>query len=162
MTANDYDKVFGTTTKAAISHLERLGRADPPVNGAAAKAETVGSGHYKPYGFLPTSSIGLTCDVQRWVEGTEIPEGLEFPYRLMLQVAYTGQHHLRIYLPDCIIVVEGKQLTDLRKKLNRNQVTFIQQYNARVWNALPEKGETLIERISVFTGSAYAESTQTG
>ena len=148
MTANDYDKVFGTT-KAAISHLERLGRADAPGKGAPPIVETVGSGHYKPYGFLPTSSIGQTCDVQRWVEGTDIPEGLEFPYRLMLQVAYTGEHHLRIHLPDCIIVVEGKHLTDLRKKLNRHQVTFIQQYNSRVWNALPENGETIVERIEI-------------
>ena len=156
MTTSDYDGVFGGT-KAAISHLERLGRADAPRNGAAAKAETVGSGHYKPYGFLPTNSIGLTCDVQRWVEGTEIPEGMEFPYRLMLQVAYTGQHHLRIHLPDCIIVVEGRMLTDLRKKLNRQQVTFIQQFNPRVWPDLPPKDETMIERISIFSGSALAD-----
>ena len=161
MTANDYDKVFGGT-KAAISHLERLGRGPLPAKVAEPHSDAVTAGVYKAYGFVPTSSIGMTCDVQRWVEGTEIPEGLEFPYRLMLQVAYVGQHHLRIHLPDCIIVVEGKHLTDLRKKLNRHQVTYIQQYSSRVWNALPAKGETLIERISIFSGSVYAQATEAG
>ncbi len=157
MTTSDFDKVFGGT-KAAMSHLERLGRADAPKTGASTKAETVGSGPYKAYGYLPTSSIGLSCDVQRWVEGTEIPEGLEFQYRLMLQVAYTGEHHLRIHLPDSIIVVEGRLLTDLRKKLNRQQVTFIQQFNPRVWRDLPPNGEAVIERISIFSGSTLSNA----
>lgn len=40
-------------------------------------------------------------------------------------------------------------LRDLRRKLARRQVTFIQQYSPKVWPMPPPKGEPLIEKIEI-------------
>jgi hypothetical protein len=52
-------------------------------------------------------------------------------------------------LPDCIVVIDGKHLRDLRKKLARRQCTFIQQYSARVWPNAKPQGEAIVEKIEV-------------
>ena len=132
MTASDFDKAFGSNGRSA-SFANRVGK--PEVNG-----ETfVGSGPYKAFGFLPTGTINETCEIVRWVDGTEIPEGIDFQYRFLMQVGFIGDEQLKLFLPDCIVVIEGRNLRDLRKKLARRQATFIQQYSARVWPKSPPK-----------------------
>jgi len=153
LTVSDFDQVFGKTTRAP-SFAQRVGKPDAEANG-----ETfVGSGGYKPYGFLPTGTINETCEVARWIEGTEIPEGIEFQYRFLMQVGFVGEEQLKLFLPESIVVIEGQHLRDLRKKLARRQITFIQQYSARVWpNARPQ-GEPIIEKIEVVRPDATRPS----
>ena len=40
-------------------------------------------------------------------------------------------------------------MRDLRKKLARRQVTFIQQYSARVWPQPPREGEPVVTAVDV-------------
>ncbi len=145
MSANDSDRVSGATKP---SFAERLGRAEPPPTGEPNEA-SAGGGAYKPYGFLPTGNVGETCEVSRFVEGTEIPEGLEFQYRFLMQIGFFAEEQLKLYLPEVIVVIEGRNLQPLRKKLARRQVTFIQQYSRKVWPEVPLNGETIVEKIEV-------------
>jgi hypothetical protein len=146
LSGDDFDKVFGSNLQPP-SFAQRVAKPDAavPANGET----SAGSGPYKPYGFLPTGNVGETCDVQRWLEKTEIAEGIEFQYRFLMQIGYVGEEQLRLFLPDCIVVIEGMYLRDLRKKLARRQVTFIQQYSEKVWPTPPPKGEPLIDKIEV-------------
>jgi hypothetical protein len=146
LSGDDFNKVFGTKPP---TFAERVGKAEPQPALGEPNGETAGSGAYKPYGFLPTGTINETCDVQRWLEKTEIAEGIEFQYRFLMQIGYVGEEQLRLFLPDCIVVIEGMYLRDLRKKLARRQVTFIQQYSSKVWPTPPPKGEPLVEKIEV-------------
>lgn len=148
MTGDDFNDVFGSKPKPP-SFTERVGKPDAPAAGGDAKEAKPGSGPYKAYGFLPSGNIGETCDVQRWLEKTEIAEGIEFQYRFLMQIGYVGEEQLKLFLPDCIVVIEGMYLRDLRKKLARRQVTFIQQYSPKVWPTPPPKGEPVIENIEV-------------
>jgi len=149
MSDSDFDHVFGAKPTPRPGFAARVANADAPAINGEPKGETVGSGDYKPYGFLPTGTINETCEVVRWIEGTEIQEGIEFQYRFLMQVGFVGEEQLKLFLPDCIVVIEGKHLRDLRKKLTRRQVTFIQQFNARVWPAAKRQGEPIIEKIEV-------------
>lgn len=119
---------------------------------AAAKpgpaVETANDGAYKAYGFLPTA-VGESVDIQRWVDGTQIPEGIEAQYRFIFQIAYTGEDEIKIYMPECIVLITGQHLRELRRKLARRQVTFIQQYSAKVWAEVPPKGEAIVESIEI-------------
>jgi len=117
----------------------------------------VGSTAYKPYGFLPSGTIGEGCDVRWWMEGTETIQGIEFQYRFLMQVGYVGDQELRLFLPDSIVVIEGQRLTDLRKKLARRMVTFIQQHNPRVWG-LPPTDEPTIERVQILRPEMFKNS----
>ncbi len=147
MSASDFENTANAVAKQ-ISFTERLGRSEPKEHSAETKDQAAGNGAYKPYGFLPTG-IGETCEVSRWIEGTDIQEGLDFPYRLLMQVGFTGEEQLKLFLPDCIVVIDGEHLRDLRKKIARRQCTFIQQYSAKVWPDAPAKGEPIIENISM-------------
>jgi hypothetical protein len=149
LTGNDFETAFGTVNSTKATFTERLGRADPKPTNGEVKEQTVGDGAYKPYGFLPTGNIGETCDIQSWLENTETAQGIEVQYRFLMQVGYVGEEQLKLYLPDCIVVLEGRYLRDLRKKLARRQITFIAQYNPRVWPVAPAKGEPIIEKIEV-------------
>jgi hypothetical protein len=142
LTASDFDKVFGQARPASFA--QRVGK-EAGANGEA----FAGTGEYKPYGFLPTGTVNETCEIVRWVEGTEIPEGIDFQYRFLMQVGFVGEEQLKLFLPDCIVVIEGHNLRDLRKKLARRQVTFVQQYTARIWPKKPLKGEAVINAITV-------------
>jgi hypothetical protein len=137
LSAKDFDEAFGGAPSARIAVGEKT------------KEAKAGSGTYKPYGFLPSGNIGETCEVQRWLDASEVPEGVEFQYRFLMRTGFTGEEHLRLYLPDCIIVIEGRHLRELRKLLARRQVTFIQQYSRRVWPQEPPKGEPVVTRIEV-------------
>ncbi len=150
----DYDDIFGPGA-IRTKFVERVARpeaADEP----GPQEASVGSGPYKPYGFLPTGNVGECCDVQRWPPNSEVPEGIEFQYRFLMQIGYVGEEELRLFLPDCIVVIEGRHLRDLRKKLARRQVTFIQQYSARVWPDAPPASEPVIERVEVMRPEALA------
>lgn len=149
MTANDFDSAFGTSPAGSrTSFTERVGRADAPPP-ADSKEAASGTGIYKAYGYLPTNTVGETCDVQRWLNETDVAEGIEFQYRFLMQIGYVGDEQIRLFLPDCIVVIDGKNLRELRKKLARRQVTFVQQYTAKIWGAAPSPSETIIHKIQV-------------
>ncbi len=76
-------------------------------------------------------------------------EGLEFQYRFLMQVGYVGEEEIRLLLPDTIVLIEGRHLRDLRKKLARRQVTYIGQFNARIWTTKPSQGSAIVERITI-------------
>jgi hypothetical protein len=143
--SDEFDEVFGAAPQRP-GFAARLGRAEPAPPAAEPAAEP---GVYKPYGFLPAGGIGESCEVCRWLDGTEIAEGIEFQYRFLMQIGFVGEEQLRLFLPDCIVVIEGKNLRDLRKKLARRQVTFIQQFSPRLWSGSPSQGEPVIDRIMV-------------
>ncbi len=144
MTADDYSELFGDRSPQRPSFAERYAR---PAAGAQPNESVAGSGTYKPYGFLPTA-VGECCDVQRWLDGTDVAEGIEFQYRFLVQIGYVGEEQIKLFLPDCIVVIEGRLLRELRKKLARRQVTFIQQYSSLIWPA-PPPGEPIVTRIAV-------------
>ena len=150
MSDNNFDDVFGRPQAPRPSFTDRLkGQAPPPQEPKPEPvADDFESGFYKPYGFLPAGNIGEVCDVRRWIDKTDIAEGIEFQYRFLMQVGYVGEEQLRLFLPDCIVVIEGKHLLDLRKKLARRMVTFMQQHNPRVW-PVPPTDEPVIERIEI-------------
>jgi hypothetical protein len=145
---NDFNRVFSTfapTPRATFA--ERVGKTEPlpvPANDMALDTCT-----YKAFGFLPAGNIGETCDVQKWVDGTNEPEGIEFQYRFLLRLGYRGEEEIRLYLPDCIVVIEGRHLRELRKKLARRQVTFIQQYSKIIWPLPMPAIDALIQSISL-------------
>lgn len=141
--SDEFDQVFGRP-----SFTERMGRETPPATEPERPEGAVSSEPYKPYGFMPSGTVGECCDVQRWVDNTEIAEGIEFQYRFLMQIGYVGEEQLRLFLPDCIVVIEGRFLRDLRKKLARRMVTYIQQFNPRVWPA-PGNGEPVVTRIDI-------------
>jgi len=147
LSGSEYDKAFG---QRPPPFTERVGRADAtPAAKHDSKETTAGTGPYKPYGFLPTGNVGESCEVQRWIDGTEMPEGIEFQYRFLMQIGFVGEEQLKLFLPDCIVVIDGMYLRDLRKKLARRQVTFIQEYSPKVWREPPPRGEPFIEKIAV-------------
>ena len=141
MTASDFDKAFGTSQPSFVEKIARPVVVPRSPDGKA--------GEYKPYGFLPTNTVGETCDMQRWVDGTDIAEGVEFQYRFLLRVAYSGDNELRLYLPDLVILITGRNLRDLRQKLARRQATFVQQYSSRVWPVPPADNEALVASLDV-------------
>ena len=153
MTGREFDKV--ATAVATQTFAQRLGRSETAPQ-AAPGEQTAGSGAYKPYGFLPSGTIHETCDVQAWVENTQIAQGVEVQYRFVTRLEYFGEEQIKLFLPDCIVVIDGMYLRDLRKKLARRQVTYIQQYSPRVWQQAPGKGETLVEKITVTRPSETA------
>lgn len=145
MSTDDFNEVFGGGPAARPSFVQRTGRAE--VLPSEPQGEVAGSGPYRPYGFMPAGT-NECCDVQRWVDGTQIAEGIEFQYRFLMQIGYVGEEQIKLFLPDCIVVIEGQRLRELRKKLARRQVTFIQQYAPQVWPS-PPRGEPVITSIAV-------------
>ena len=121
-----------------------------------ARAEQViGSGPYKPYGYTPADDLE-TCDVSWWLKG-QIPQGQEIQYRFLVRVGYLGDDQLHLMLTDCVLHLEGRNLTDLRKRLARRRVTFIRAFNPALWPA-PQPDEPLIERIALlYPGEAMGQ-----
>lgn len=157
MSDDAFNEIFGQRPQSRPGFAERVargeafgGRVDPRA-AMAVEAATADSrpGEYKAFGFMPAGNINHACEVRRWLDGTEVPEGTVFFYRLLLQIAFSGDDELRLMLPDTIIVITGRGLEPLRLALMRQQVTFIQQHNARVWSKSVPFGEALVQRIDI-------------
>ncbi len=149
MSDNSFEQAFGGTAFRR-TFVDRLGRQEAPAEAAAEpRADMPGGQEYRAYGFLPSGNIGETCDVQRWMDGTDTAEGIEFQYRFLMQVGYVADKEIKLYLPDCVILIEGRNLHEVRKKLARRQVTFVQQFSCRVWRERPESHSSLVESIKI-------------
>ncbi|MDH4745873.1 hypothetical protein OMP43_17750 [Sphingomonas sp. CBMAI 2297] len=147
MSNDDFDAIFSGQSPTPRSFVQRVGRAEPVPAPAPLPEDMPGTSVYKPYGSMPAGG-SESCDVQRWLDGTQIAEGIEFQYRFLMQIGYVGDEQIKLFLPDCIVVIEGRFLRDLRKKLARRQVTFIQQYTPLIWGP-PPNGDPVIESITV-------------
>jgi hypothetical protein len=147
LTANDFENTANAVGKQ-FSFTERIGRTDPKAVVNEAGEALAGTGAYKAFGYMP-SGIAETCDIQGWLENSETAHGVEVPFRYIMQIGYVGEEQIKLFLPDCIIVIEGAYLRELRKMLARRQCTFIQQFSQRVWRDPPPKGEAIIEKIAI-------------
>ena len=143
MTDDPFDRVFGSTPRRPsftekVARGEAFGGQIDPRHAMAMEAASVAPapGEYRAFGFLPAGNVNLSCEVRWWMEGTAIPEGLAFPYRLLMEVGFSGEDTLRLLLPDKVIEITGFRLEPLRQALMRQQATFLQQWTPLVW---PEK-----------------------
>jgi hypothetical protein len=118
----------------------RTGKASPPTDDTAEAAD----GRYRAFGSTPTDELDA-CNVSWWLTA-DVPQGQEFQYRFLMRVGYIGDTTLHLFLSDCIIHVEGRNLGELRKKLARQKVTFIQAFNPNLW-AMPIAGEPWVDKI---------------
>jgi hypothetical protein len=121
----------------------RTGREQPKDDDAYASPE---DGRYKAFGFNPSDDIE-TCNVAWWLTA-DTPQGQELLYRFLIRIGYLGDESLHLMLTDCIIHIEGRNLRELRKKLARRRVTYIQAFNPMAW-AAPPASEPLIEKITL-------------
>lgn len=162
MTDDDFNAVFGHRQEPRPSFVERVARpgvppptmAPRPRRDLAAETEAATraiaeDGQYKAFGFIPAGQLNPSCEVRSWMDGTTVPDGTVFFYRLLLQIGFPGDDELRLMLPDAIFVVRGRNLDPLRAALTRHQATFVQQYSPRVWHQAPPGGLTLIEHIEI-------------
>lgn len=157
MSDEDFDSVFGCRTEGRPNFSDRVargdafgGRIDPRPAMAAEAASTVPEpGVYKAFGFMPAGNLNQACEVRRWLDGTDVPEGTVFFYRLLMQIGFSGDDELRLMLPNMIIVLTGKGLDPVRRALVRQQATFIQQFSRIVWPDGAEGGEPIIDRIEL-------------
>lgn len=103
-------------------------------------------GRYKAFGFAPGDDLE-SCNVGWWLTA-DVPQGQEILYRFLIRIGYIGDNDLHLMLTDCIIHIEGRNLRELRRKMARRRVTFIQAFNPMAW-AAPAEGEPLIEKITL-------------
>ncbi|KDP95302.1 hypothetical protein ER13_04025 [Brevundimonas sp. EAKA] len=155
MTDDAFDRVFGSTPRRPsftekVARGEAFGGQIDPRHAMAVEAASVAPapGEYRAFGFLPAGNVNLSCEVRWWMEGTIVPEGLAFPYRLLMEVGFSGEDTLRLRLPDKVIEITGRRLEPLRQALMRQQVTFLQQWTSLVWPAKPTD-VAVIKRILV-------------
>ncbi|WP_226584361.1 hypothetical protein [Acuticoccus sediminis] len=156
---DEFRRNFGVEPPARPSHAERV---DPDRAGAVRepvvrdnKEVLAGSTDYHPYGYMPGGA--QDCDVQGWNPlRVDMPEGVVFDYRLLLRIGYGALDlaneamFLRLFLPECIINIEGRYLHDLKARLRRREVSFIQEFSPLVFR-MPEsrlpRGEPVITKI---------------
>ena len=145
---------------ASGSHAERV--APERAGGEAAPSPyDVGSTEYKAYGVMPGGSSD--CDVRGWKAlRMDMPEGVLFDYRLLTMIRYSAldlegrMWEVDLMFPDTIIRLIGRNLEDLRFRLRRRQVSFIQQYSPRVHPVPIDKlpvGEPVIEQVHIMQAS---------
>jgi hypothetical protein len=103
-------------------------------------------GRYRAYGTTPSDDLDA-CNVSWWLT-SDVPQGQEFQYRFLLRVGYIGDTTLHLFLSDCILHIEGRNLSDLRNKLARQKATMIQAFNPNLWPP-PAESEPLIHSISI-------------
>lgn len=161
---DEFDRLFG---KSPTSHAERV-RPDEQRKGHEApdkKEVLVGSTDYHPYGYRPGGAPD--CDIQSWHKlRRDLPEGMSIDYRLLLRIGYGGMEvsgdamFLRLFLPDCIVQIEGLHLHELRQKLRRREVSFIQEFSEMVFgmnaSQLPA-GEPVITKVWIGDPSDFAK-----
>lgn len=157
MTDDPFDRVFGGRPGQdrlgfadRVARGEAFGGRSDPRPAMAMEAATVAPtlGEYRAFGFIPSGNVNLACEVRWWIEGTAVPEGLSFPYRLLMEVGFSGEDTIRLLVPDKVIEITGKRLEPLRQALMRQQVTFLQQWTPLVWQAKPTQ-DAVIKRIEV-------------
>ena len=157
MSDREFDQLFGRRAESSLTFAERVshgqafgGRNDPvTAMRSQAASEQPAADVYKAYGFIPAGTINQSCEVRKWVDGTDVPDGVVFFYRLLMQIAFTGTNELRLMLPDSIIVLTGRNFEPLRQALTRQLATYIQQFSKRVWLAPTALDETTIDRIEI-------------
>jgi len=158
MTGDPFEEMFGQPG-AKTRFQERVARGDvfggrvDPRQAMAVEASTAEPqpGTYRAFGFMPTATVNQACEVRRWIDGTELPEGRVFFYRLLLGISFSGEDELRLMLPDAVIVLTGQHLDPLRQALTRGLATFIQQWNGKVWQSSPKQNEAVVNSIEVLS-----------
>ena len=143
---DEIDEMFPDPTLRK-SFTERVGGPPVRTDGEALPALPRGMKEYEPWGYQAGGRADEGCTVYSWVDGTTISTGTHFPWRLYLGCDFHDDTELRILLPHRIIVVEGQKLDDLRHRLGRQAVAFIQQCNPGIWNLTPET--TRVDRIQI-------------
>lgn len=116
------------------------------------------SGGYKAFGSAPGDDIE-SCSIAWWLTA-DVPQGQEVMYRYLMRVGFIGDDELHLMLTDCLIHIKGRNLGELRRKLARRKVTYVQAFNPNTWPA-PPADQPLIDRITLLypgdTGYARAE-----
>lgn len=154
MSDDAFQRVFGEPPRRPASFAQRLGREEkerpepPAAMVAEAAAAALAGDAYRAFGFMPNGQAPLSCELRWWLDGTAIPEGLAFPYRLLMEVGFTGDDTLRLLLPNKAIEIVGERLEPLRQALMRQQVTFVQQWSSCIWHTRP-RNASVIEGFEV-------------
>ena len=156
MRDDEFDRMFGRKTPDArpsfvdrVTRGEAFGsRQEPPQPPLETEAFMSTSDGYRAFGMMPSSQVHASCELRWWMEGTTVPEGLAFPYRLLMEVGFSGEDTLRLLLPDKVVEIVGSQLEPLRQGLMRQRVTFVQQWNSKVWRG-KDGVECSVDRITV-------------
>lgn len=139
----DFDALF----RPSGGWAKRVAGDDPSASVAPQEtAEDQQGGEYRAYGFVPSDDLHA-CEVSWWLTH-DVPQGQEFQYRYLVRVGFVGDDQLHLMLTDCIIAIEGKHLHDLRKRLSRGKVTFIQAFNPKRWPKPPDT-EPIIEKVQL-------------
>lgn len=125
----------GRTAKAAT--------APPPVTDDY-DAEPTGA--YKAFGSAPGDDIE-SCSITWWLTA-DVPQGQEVMYRYLMRVGFIGNEELHLMLTDCLIHIKGRNLGELRRKLARRKVTYVQAFNPNTW-PLPQDGQPVVESITL-------------
>jgi hypothetical protein len=158
MTDSDFDEVFGRRPEPKQSFVQRVtGGQTTNVHPDPVAAMTIDAatkhlaemGSYRAFGFVPAGNVNPSCEIRSFVDGTDVPDGVVFFYRLLMQIGFTGTNELKLMLPDSIVVLTGRNLEPLRLALTRQLATYVQQHSKRVWSLPTEDAETVIDRIEI-------------
>lgn len=148
---DDLDALFGAPKRSFAERVGRQPETAPPLD---AQRDDKG---YEAFGVMPSGSITESCDVRFWAD--DKPVGVEFSYRLLLQVAYWGDEELRLHLPDSLIVIEGRNLKELRSRLGRRAVHYVQQHHPGIW-PMAQPSAPVVERIEVLRPETFRPRSQ--
>lgn len=138
--SSEYDDIY----RRGPGWTQRVGEGRPLPPDTPARSTD--DGQYRAFGATPAEDLE-TCDITWWLGGAT-PMGQEVQYRFLIRIAYVGDEQIQLMLTDAIIVIEGKHLRELRKRLSRRKVSFIQAYHAGFWPP-PPAGEPIVERIEI-------------
>jgi hypothetical protein len=108
---DEFNEIFGRGVTPRPGFTERLKPNVQPSATSPTSETIVGSTPYKPYGYLPSGTIGEGCDVRWWMGSTETIQGIEFQYRFLMQVGYVGDQELRLFLPDDLPPISHPAIT---------------------------------------------------
>ena len=70
-----------------------------------------------------------------------------FPLHLLMRVTYTQDRFVSLTFPDCIVTLEGQNLSELKRALHARRVDFVQVFNSEAL-ARPS-GEPVISGIQI-------------